>query len=55
MNQPRRRNVAQREKFRKTSDKLVKAIRFEVEVQKNIAQTIAELHRKRLKEIQKHI
>lgn len=49
----RRKAWANKEKLEKVTEKLIKSIRFEVEVQKNIAQTVAELHKKRLKELQK--
>jgi hypothetical protein len=51
----RRKSSANQEKLEKVTSKLIKSIRFELEVQKNIGQIIFELHKKRLQDIQKHI
>lgn len=48
----RRKSSANKEKLDKVTEKVIKSIRFEVEVQKNLAQTVADLHKKRLKELQ---
>lgn len=47
--------TAKEEKLEKITSKLIKSIRFELEVQKNIGQIIFELHKKRLQDIQRHI
>lgn len=48
-------NQEKLEKLEKTTSKLVKSIRFELEVQKNIGQVVFDLHKKRLQDIQKYI
>lgn len=48
-------NQEKLEKLEKTTSKLIKSIRFELEVQKNIGQVTFELHKKRLQDIQKYI
>lgn len=49
----RRRSSANKEKLDKITEKLIKVIKFEVEVQKSLAVSTAELHKKRLRELQK--
>lgn len=49
----RRRSLANKEKLEKTTEKLIKVIKFEVEVQKSLAISTAELHKKRLRELQR--
>lgn len=54
----KRKSLANQEKLvilEKTTSKLIKSIRFELEVQKNIGQIIFELHKKRLQDIHKYI
>lgn len=48
----RRRSIANKEKLDKTTEKLIKVIKFEREVQNNLIATIAELHKKRLRALQ---
>lgn len=48
-------NLERTEKLEKTTGKLIKSLRFELEVQKNLGQAIFELHKKRLHDIQKHM
>lgn len=49
----RRRSSANQQKLDKITEKLIKVIKFEVEVQKSLAISTSELHKKRLKELQK--
>lgn len=49
----RRRRVTDRQKVDKISEKLIKAIKFEFEVQKGLSNCITDLHKKRLRELQR--
>lgn len=49
----RRRSPANKEKLDKISEKLIKTIKFEVEVKKSLAISTTELHKKRLRELQR--
>lgn len=51
----RRRSSANREKLDKVTEKLIKVIRFEVEVEKSLACSKTELHKKRLRELQRYL
>lgn len=48
----KRRLLATKEKLEKTNEKLLKLIKFELEVQKNLAAHISELHKQRLRDLQ---
>lgn len=49
----RRRSSANRERIDKVTEKLIKVIRFEEEVDKSLVNSKFELHKKRLRELQR--
>lgn len=49
----RRRSSANRERIDKVAEKLIKVIRFEEEVDKSLVNSKFELHKKRLRELQR--
>ena len=53
MKETHMRSSSNKEKLEQTSEKLIKIIKFEVEVQKSLGSSTIELHKKRLREIQR--